>query len=523
MPASTPQDARHEFLEPYLQRVGAFLRARGDENRPITIPSAPAPLTLSAEERKAAFSVLCGANPDWTGPQAWIALGAGLHLAVATALDTMSRPDEDPSRRDATDQLAALRAAAASFTERLRQAIADMLASGHTDDAKRLSSFRNKLIETLAALRNVGATDAPTEAQVAAPAPVEADVPQPAPNPAEVAEAVAAPDAPPAVDPALDGYLRRAAAFLRARGKEDRPLAIAFGKRTLAVNAWERRILWNSLSDGQAPAREWHCLIPQYVALQLAMLLSLDELERPGRSQEAERSARLDLQTALKIASGVVEAFRAEISRAVSAGAVEDAKTMSATRANFAVTLVEARRVLAEEQAAIAALGSDSPGASGGPPAHAKDGQFEALRPFLHRAEQLLRVQGHEDRPLAVPIGRRSWSFDKWERRVLWKVLCEESPGQPEWSLLLAHGAAAQLAALLALERLRKTGEEPEARAAAEADRDTAVALLSEISERLQTTGAAASADGQEALGEHLAKLRGKLTESVNLLNRTRG
>ncbi len=521
------------MLEPYLQRVGAFLRARGDENRPITIPSAPAPLTLSAEERKAAFSVLCGANPDWTGPQAWIALGAGLHLAVATALDTMGRPGEDPSRSDAANRLAALRAVAASFTERLRQGISDMVASGHADDAKRLSSFRNKLLETLAALRNIGATEGPAEARVAAPASVEPDVPPPASTPTEVAEAAAANDAPSEVDPALAGYLRRAAAFLRARGREDRPLAIAFGKRTLAIAAWERRILWSALGEGKAPACDWHHLIPEYVALQLAMLSSLDELERPGRSPEEERSARLDLQTALKIASGVVETFRTEISRAVSAGAVEDAKTMSATGANFAMTLAEARRALAEQLAAIATSGSDSPGATGGaaapvpasPAAIAspQGAQLERLRPFLDRAEQLLRMRGHEDRPLAIPVGRRSWSLDRWERRVLSKVLVEDNPGHPEWSILVAHGAAAQLAALLALERLSNTGEDAGARAAAEADRDTAVALLSEIAERLKTTRDAIAADGQERLAEQLAKFRRKLSESINLLNRIRG
>jgi hypothetical protein len=131
-------------------------------------------------------------------------------------------------------------------------------------------------------------------------------------------------------------------------------------------------------------------------------------------------------------------------------------------------------------------------------------------------------MRGHEDRPLAIPVGGKSWSLDRWERRVLSKVLGEDNPGQPEWSILVAHGAAAQLAALLALERLRKAGEAADARAAAEADRDTAVALLSEITERLRTIRDAIAADGQERLAEHLAQFRGKLADSINLLDRTR-
>ena len=512
MPTPTPQDARHEALEPYLQRVGAFLRARGDESRPITIPSTPTSLTLSAEERRAAFSALCGADPDWSDPHAWVALGTGLHLAVADLLSSMGDAGGDGNPAGTAARLAALRAAAANYAEGLRLAVSDMILAGRADEAKRLSSFRNKLRETFGALRNAGAAEAPPEEVPNAPAPSE---PEPAPPPAAEA-AVAGVEPPTEVDPVLDGYLRRTAAFLRARGREDRPLSLAFGRRALTVTAWERRIIWSALCEGRSPDRDWHRLIPHAIALQLAMLLALDELERSAPTSDGERSARLDLQAALTISPGVVEAFRAEITRAVATGSVEDAKTMSAARTTFAATLAEVRRALAEERSGGAGTGADSAG--GGADAR----RLEALRPFLDRAEQLLRVHGHEDRVLSVPVGRRAWSLDRWERRVAWKVLCEESHGQPEWSLLVARGAAAQLAALLALERLRKAGEGPEARSAAEADRETAASFLSEIAGRLRDTGAALAADGQEALGERLAQFRAKLGESVDLLTRTR-
>ena len=520
------------MLEPYLQRVGAFLRARGDENRSITIPSGPAPLTLSAEERKAAWSVLCDASADWADPQAWIALGAGLHLAVATVLEEISQPDQGDNQGQAAQRLVALRAVAASFTEGLRQAIVAMVGSGRAEEVKRFSSFRNKLLETLALLRSAGASAPSPVAEVAPAAPAEPVVQEP-PS-AEVPEIAAVADAPAAADPALAPYLERAAAFLRARGNEDRPLAIMFGRRMFTVTTWQRRVLWHSLCDGEAPARDWHRLIPQCIALQLAMLLSLDELEQPGRSPKAEHAARLDLQATLRLSSSVVDGFRAEIGRSVGAGAVEDAKTMSAVRSDFAATLVEARRVLAEETAAIssgaaARNGSDdrSDATAPAPPStvdvtESQDSQLTRLKPFLDRATHLLEMRGREDRPLSIPVGGRSWSLDTWERRVLWKVLCEEGPPPPDWCILLAHGAAAHLAALLALERLRKAGAAPEARAAAEADRDTALQLASEILERLQTTAERLMADGQAKLAEQLTRFRAKLAESIQLLHRTR-
>ncbi len=54
-------------------------------------------------------------------------------------------------------QLGAMRAVAAAYTEALREAIAAMVTGGRTEDAKRLSSFRNKLLGTLTSLRAAGA------------------------------------------------------------------------------------------------------------------------------------------------------------------------------------------------------------------------------------------------------------------------------------------------------------------------------------------------------------------------------
>ncbi|OYW00162.1 MAG: hypothetical protein B7Z61_13635, partial [Acidobacteria bacterium 37-71-11] len=359
MSAPTPQDARHELLEPYLQRLRAFLRARGDEDRPLTIPSEPAPLELSAEERKAAWSVLCDETVAWSDAAAWIPLGAGLHLAVAAALESAACAGSG----DVSGQLGATRAVAAGYTEALREAIAAMSTGGQTDEAKRLSSFRNKLFVTLASLRASAAGSAPplTEAK---PDDQPSD-----PSPGGNRDVIASIETSTAPDPALIPHLQRTAAFLRARGYEDRPLAVSFGRRALSLSAWERRVLWRSLCEGKEPASDWHRLIPECVAVQLALLVSLDELERAGGSPGAQGAARATLRALVKPAAGVVDGFRTQVERAVGAGALEDAKHLSALRSAFATTLIEARRALAEDPvgAATADRGSGQGAATASP------------------------------------------------------------------------------------------------------------------------------------------------------------
>ena len=524
MSAPEPEDFRHELIEPYLQRVAAFLRARGDDDRPLTIPSDPVPLTLSAEERKAAWSVLCGKTVAWADPLAWIALGAGLHLAVATALDAEGRAQRSGGGAEAAQRLAGLRQVAAGYAEGLRQAIAAMVTSGRAEDAKRFSGFRNKLLEILTLLRAAGASAPPPETQAAPPAP------SPEPPPGGGSDAAATPADSTAPDPELSPYLQRAAAFFRARGHEERPLAISFGRRTLSLSAWERRVLWQSLCEGKEPASGWHRLIPECIAVQLALLLSLDELERSGRSPGAGRTARANLQKAVKIAAGVADRSRAQIGRSVGAGALEDAKKLSTLSAVFATTLLDARRALAESAAETAIAGDVSAQGAGAtapdPPSADAGGAGapppEKLKPFLDRAAHLLEMRGREDRPLSIPVGGKSWSLDGWERQVLWKVLCEEGPPPPEWSVLLAHAAACQLAALLALERLRKAGAAPEARVAAEVARDAALELGSDVAERLRATAETLATDGQVKLAEKLTGFRARLAETTQTLNRTR-
>ncbi len=121
-----------------------------------------------------------------------------------------------------------------------------------------------------------------------------------------------------------------------------------------------------------------------------------------------------------------------------------------------------------------------------------------------------------------MPVGARSWNLDKWERQVLWKVWCEEGPRPPEWSILLGYGAAAQLAALLALEQLKRSDTAPESRTAAEAERDGAIELASEVAERLHATAETLAADGQVKLAQRLSEFRAKLTGTVQLLKQSR-
>jgi hypothetical protein len=515
--APTPQDGRHELLEPYLQRLRAFLRARGDEKRPLTIPSEPIPLVLSIEERKAAWSVLCDETVAWTDASAWIPLGAGLHLALAAALEDTSGAESGGG----SGRLGAIAAVAAGYTEALRQAIAATVAGGQTDEAKRLSSFRNKLLEILTVLRATGAGSAPPMAEA------KLDGASSDPPAGGSAEATPSIDTQATSDPALQPCLQRAAAFFRARGNEERSLTISFGKRTLSLSAWERRVVWESLCEGGATAREWHRLIPECVAVQLALLLALEELERSGGSAASEPAA---LQAVVSLAGGVVQRLRAQVERAVAAGALDDAKQLSTLSSAFGATLIDARRVLAEEPAGAAITDGGTgqraattapetpPAAAGTAPA----GPPERLKPFLDRAAHLLELRGHDDTPVSIPVGGRSWNLDGWERQVLWKVLCEEGQTLPEWSTLLAYGAAAQLAALLALERLMRAGAAGESRAAADADRDTAIELAREVAERLQATAEALTADGQVRLAERLTRFGAKLSALVELLRQTR-
>ena len=522
MSAPTPQDARHELLELYVQRLRAFLRARGDEDRPITIPSEPIPLELSAEERRAAWSVLCDETVAWSEAGAWIPLGAGLHLAVAEALQSPACA----ASGDASESLGTMRAVAAAYVEALREAIADVVTGGQADEAKRLSSFRNKLFPILTALRAGGVRSAP-------PAPDgRLDAPSSDPSPTDAPDVAASVDSSPEPDPALDPYLQRAAAFFRARGNEDRPLTIAFGRRTLSLSAWQRRVVWQSLCEGQEPASDWHLMIPKCVAVQLALLPALEELERAGRSPGAQREARTTLHALVTLSAGVVEGFRTQVERAVGAGALEDAKQLSALSNVFATTLIEARRALAEgEPGAAAADGCSGQGATAAspdrPPAGADAvpaGPPDKLEPFLDRAAHLLELHGHDDRPLSIPVGGRSWNLDGWERQVLWKVLCEEGPKPPEWLTLLARGAAAQLAALLALERLSRatTPTDSPADAEAEADRDTALELASEVVERMRATAETLEAEGQAKLAVRLNRFRVRVTEASHLLRQAR-
>ena len=358
----------------------------------------------------------------------------------------------------------------------------------------------------------------------------EPDGPSSDPSPDGSRDAAASIDAAKAPDPALAPYLQRTAAFLRARGYEDRPLTVSFGRRTLSLSAWERRVLWRSLCEGKEPAGDWHRLIPECVAVQLALLPALDELERTGRNPGVQNAARSALQTVVKLAAGVVESFRTQVERAVGAGALEDAKHLSALSNTFATTLIDARRALAEEPAGAAAAngttGRGATTAAPAPPSAAADtvlaGPPDKLKPFLDRAAHLVEVRGHEDLPLSMPVGGRSWNLDKWERQVLWKVWCEEGPLPPEWSTLLGYGAAAELAALLALELLARADTAPESRAAAEADRATALELGSEVAERLRATTESLAADGQVKLAERLTRFRAKLTEPIQLLKQTR-
>ncbi len=521
MSAPTPQDGRHELLEPYLQRLRAFLRARGDEKRQLTIPSEPIPLVLSIEERKAAWSVLCDETVAWTDPSAWIPLGAGLHLALAAALEDTPGADSGGG----SGRLGAIAAVAAGYTEALRQAIAATVAGGRTEEAKRLSSFRNKLLGILTLLRTTSAGSAPpvTEAELVG---ASSDL-----SPEGSPEATPSIDTQAATDPELQPYLRRAAAFFRARGNEKRPLTISFGKRTLSLSAWERRVVWESLCEGGATAREWHRLIPECVAVQLALMLSLDELERADGNAGPEPAVREALQGVVSLAAGVVQRLRGQVERAIAAGALDDAKQLAALSSAFGATLSDARRALADEPAS-AAIANGGTGqraaatASETPPAAARTATAappEGLKPFLDRAAHLLELRGHDDTPVSIPVGGRSWSLDGWERQVLWKVLCEEGQALPEWSTLLANGAAAQLAALLALERLRRAGAAAESRAVAEADRDTAMELVREVTERLQGAAEALTADGQAKLAERLTRFRAKLSALVELLGQNPG
>lgn len=500
MPVPTPQDARHPSLEPYIERVAAFVKVVGDGDRPLEIPFGAKPLQLSAADRRDLWRLLVAGGMSWTDWPAWIALGTALHLAVASVLESSSMEKDDGAK---TRRLGALNEVAGMVMDGLREVIAAMIASGERDDAKRLAEFRNKLFETLTQVRAATALVAPSPAVTA--------------RSADSSEANAVPGQPARYepsDPALRPYLDRAAAFLRVRGAQDRPLEVAFGARNFLLGPWERRLAWRSLCDGQAGPSPWHHLVVEGLAIRLAMLMSLEESDRAGQSLEAAGRVRQTLDTEMRLAGGVVERIRDELERLVSGGVTEDAKRLTAFRNGLNETVREARRVLAEGPA-----GGSPPPAGEGTAAAAPVAEDLAgrLQPYLERAGDQLRLRGREDRPLAIPVGGRPWALTGWERLVLWKVLCEEGQPPPPWARLLAQAGAAQLGVLEALERIQRAEHDGEARSRARTEHAQAVALAEEAAQVLESAANDLAEENKTEFAGRLRSFHAKVVETTRL------
>jgi hypothetical protein len=505
----TPQDSRLPSLEPFIERVAAFIKVVGEGSLPLTIPFGPQPLELSASERRAVWRLLGDGSLPWTDWQAWIGLGTALHLAVASVFDALGLETSAATRARRLD---AINEVAATVMEGLRQALAAMVLEGQKDDARRLSDFRNKLFEALAPLRAATASERP------APAPVEQRTDT-------VAEPVVE-EAPPrfeASDPALVPCLERAAAFLRVRGDDGRPLTIVFGDHSFSLGAAERAAAWRSLCDGAPPASPWHQPLVEGLAVHLALLLTLEECERAGVTGPGSLRLREGLQADLRLAGGVLDRMREELERLVVGGQADDARRLTAFRNSLAATLTEARRVLAGESPAVASPDTGGDGAASPETAAAATGSdlHERLRAFRERAEDQLRLRGRESKPITISVGGQPWRLTGWERLVLWKTLCEEGPSPPPWAQALADAASAQLAVLEALVAISRAGSDEGARRRAEDAHAGVVALARETAEALEPIAAASAAEDKHELTEHLRGFQSKLIETCRLQPRS--
>ncbi|MFI5142496.1 MAG: hypothetical protein ACHQQS_06175 [Thermoanaerobaculales bacterium] len=507
-PGGTAQDS---LLTPYLAKLASFLAACPDDEKPVSVTFGGGSFVVDAWERRAAFRALSHQGRDIEPWQRVLAEGIALQIALIRWLAGLQAAEPEGAIA-AEEALASAVAAGSPIIEALKMEAEEACATGEAERARRLRTFRDRLAEALSqAWHAISGAELTWEAVAdplppsAAPVPVEAgpEAPKAASAPVTESASVHAPPAEAQNDP-LGPLVARAAAFLRIRASEDRPLEIRFGPRRLGFTLWQRRLLWQSLVERHTPAHEWQRLIVEGVVLQLALLPQIEELERRQADSEASRPIAHEVAKNLRLTPPVVEGLRVTLEQLVRQGQAENARHVTAFRNAFADTVRDARSALlalAVRQGAT----TDAPDpATDRPSLSSLAGIDPDLEPYYERAGRLLRMQGHEERSVTISIGARAWQFTAWERGILWQALCQEGIPGASWVSLAAKCAVLQLGLLLEIEKQRQLARD-------EGTRERSRRVVADLAERarlaLEDLRAAATSLNEEGQGEVASQL----------------
>ena len=334
-------------LELFLARAAAFLRSRGKEDAAVAIRFGSRTLELPAWERRILWQVLCeGVAPG----SAWhdqMAAGAALQLAILAALDELDAKELSPgARHRVRAELERAVPLATHLADEIRGAIESMVASGRSDDARRLTGFRNRFIVTLREGRR--ATETAGGTTTAPPVDAAAAAAGDAKKPTRARLGDAVPDRPsvPPPPPELLPYLERATELIRIRGNEERPVTLTVASKSVSFTAWERRVLWQGLCQEGAVVSPWAELLARGAAVQLGALRASEALAQRQPQAEAQEAARAELALLAGLGNTVLTQLSDEITTQSSEGKVELSKRLKAFWEKLAEFMQTARRGL---------------------------------------------------------------------------------------------------------------------------------------------------------------------------------
>ena len=330
-------------LELFLARAAAFLRSRGKEDAAVAIRFGSRTLELPAWERRILWQVLC----DGVAPgSAWhdqMAAGAALQLAILAALEELDAKDlSSGARHRIRGELARAVPLATRLADEIRGAIESMVASGRSDEARRLTGFRNRFIVALREGRRATETAGGT---TTAP-PVEAAGDAKKPTRARLGDA--APERPSVPPPPLEllPYLERATELIRIRGNEERPVTLTVASKSVSFTAWERRVLWQGLCQEGAVVSPWAELLARGAAVQLGALRASETLAQRQLPAEAQDGARAELALLAGLGNTVLTQLSDEITTQSAEGKAELSKRLKAFWEKLAESMQAVRRGL---------------------------------------------------------------------------------------------------------------------------------------------------------------------------------
>lgn len=464
MSASPPEQTSRETLQPFREKVLAFLTVQGPGERPISIPFGARELHISPWERSILYRAALNEVPEATddavrqrlvldASAAQLALIVGLERSPAREAEGDQPPRPDP-------ELEALVALSGGLLDELRAGVESLIATGRLAEVKGLSAFRNGFAALVKeSQRTLGSTEVVRREPPARPR-VEEVAASDGPAPEEAR-------APTDHELALARFRENLAAFLRAQGPGDREIAIPIGASRLTVTGWERQILWRLLCESAPPKEQWHALLVEGTAAELAVLLAVERCGGAGVGADGARS-RGQLEDAVALATPVLDRLRATSDAMVGQGAIDAGRRLSSFRNRVAETVKGARRALEQGgNAALPAQESATPpreeesvetptaapeaidvpeSAERTPPQSPAVLDVDLLERWRERLQALLGATG-PGMPVAVPAGTRSITLSPWEARVVRSALGRPQGYEP-WHPVLASGVAVELTVL---------------------------------------------------------------------------